>query len=83
MSMVRTFLIHRYIVQVEEVLTSVQRMEESLKRLKKVKGQNATISSGGDGNGSTVLSDDDKIRRQIQIDVEYFVSQVGNSFLIS
>jgi hypothetical protein len=81
--MVRTFLIHRYIVQVEEVLTSVQRMEESLKRLKKVKGQNATISSGGDGNGSTVLSDDDKIRRQIQIDVEYFVSQVGNSFLIS
>jgi len=62
---------YRYKTQVDEVLTSVLRMEESLKRLKKVKGQAA---SGSENN--KVLSDDDKIRRQIQIDINYFTQQV-------
>lgn len=53
------------------MLISVLRMEESLKRLKKVKGQ----SAGGTENNK-VLSDDDKIRKQIQIDIDYFTKQV-------
>ncbi|ODM88167.1 Conserved oligomeric Golgi complex subunit 2 [Orchesella cincta] len=65
----------RYKTQVDEVLTSVLRMEESLKRLKKVKGQTA---SGSENN--KVLSDDDKIRRQIQIDINYFTQQMHTFF---
>ena len=57
----------------QEVLTSVQRMEESLKRLKKVKGQ--VSSSSGDAS-SKGLSDDDKIRCQILLDVTRLSSQV-------
>lgn len=59
----------------DEVLTSVLRMEESLKRLKKVKGQ----TMGGSEN-TKVLSDDDKIRRQIQIDINYFAQHVSFEF---
>ncbi|CAL8082945.1 unnamed protein product [Orchesella dallaii] len=64
----------RYKTQVDEVLTSVLRMEESLKRLKKVKGQ----TTGSENN--KVLSDDDKIRRQIQIDINYFTQQIHTFF---
>jgi len=65
----------------DEVLTSVQRMEESLKRLKKVKGQNQQSSNGNNESdhpklNSMNLSDDDKIRRQIQLDFEYLTEQV-------
>ena len=62
----------------EEVLTSVQRMEESLKRLKKVKGQNQVQSNGNDSDpkSNVNLSDDDKIRRQIHLDYEYLNEQV-------
>lgn len=72
------FLNHffRYANQVQEVLTSVQRMEESLKRLKKVKtgGNEAKITTN-----NNKMSDDDKIRKQIQIDVEYLISQVSKN----
>ena len=45
-----------------DVLTSVKKMEESLKRLKKGKSGAAT------GEGKT-LTDDDKIRLQFYLDV--------------
>lgn len=63
--------IHRYYAQVKEVLVAVQLMEESLRRLKKVKGQNAVSDS------SSGLTDDDKIRLQLQLDVDFFVQKVG------
>jgi len=65
-------ILQRYKTQVHEVLVSVQRMEESLRRLKKVKGQN---QSAGDNN-SKGLTDDDRIRLQIQLDVDYFVQKI-------
>jgi len=74
-------ILHRYKVQMDEVLTSVQRMEESLKRLKKVKGQNQIDASSKNNDCDTKinnsnLSDDNKIRRQIQLDFEYLTEQV-------
>lgn len=51
-----------------DVLTSVKKMEDSLKRLKKARG--GAASTGKEG-----LSDDDKIRLQIAIDVQQFGSE--------
>lgn len=53
-------------------------MEESLRRLKKVKGQqNQQSASIESGKG---LTDDDKIRLQIQLDVNYFEQKVRVNF---
>ncbi|KAK7504893.1 hypothetical protein BaRGS_00003921 [Batillaria attramentaria] len=52
-----------------EVLTSVKKMEESLKRLKKVRGSEKANTTQG-------LSDDDKIRSQIIIDIEELGKQM-------
>jgi len=66
-----------YLRNTGDVLTSVQKMEESLKRLKKARG-----GAGGAGAGSaaTSVSDDDKIRLQLALDVKSFKSQVETSF---
>ena len=58
-------IFHRYLVAVSDVLTSVQKTEESLKRLRK--DRTTTTSTG--------ISDDDKIRMQLVIDVDAFVEQ--------
>ncbi|CAL4076011.1 unnamed protein product, partial [Meganyctiphanes norvegica] len=55
-----------------DVLSSVHKMEESLKRLKRARDRGAQ----GTGEASTGLSDDDKIRLQIALDVEYFGEQI-------
>lgn len=55
----------RYITVTTDVLTSVKKMEESLKRLKQKK---KSESKG--------LSDDDKIRLQLKLDVVEFGNQV-------
>lgn len=47
-------------------------MEESLKRLKKVRGSDRSSSNQG-------LSDDDKIRQQIILDIEELGKKVGIS----
>lgn len=51
-------------VAVSDVLTSVQKTEESLKRLRK---DRAALTSVG-------VSDDDKIRMQLIIDVDAFIA---------
>ena len=58
-------IFNRYLVAVSDVLTSVQKTEESLKRLRK--DRTTTTSTG--------ISDDDKIRMQLVIDVDAFVEQ--------
>jgi len=62
----------RYYVCVSNVLTSVQKTEESLRRLKKMR-ERGMPSTATEGRG---LGDDEKIRRQIAIDVRYFCSEV-------
>lgn len=62
----------RYFETVSDVLSSVRKMEESLKRLKQARRSPATnpvSSSGG-------MSDDDKIRLQLALDVEHLGEQV-------
>lgn len=63
---------HRYFETVSDVLNSVKKMEESLKRLKQARRAPATnpvSSSGG-------MSDDDKIRLQLALDVEFLGEQI-------
>lgn len=55
-----------------EVLTSVKKMEDSLKRLKKARDKSSTMPVGN----SSGITDDDKIRLQLALDVEYFGKQV-------
>ncbi|XP_041354010.1 conserved oligomeric Golgi complex subunit 2-like [Gigantopelta aegis] len=59
-----------------EVLTSVKKMEDSLKRLKKARGSDK--SSGGTHG----MTDDDKIRQQLCVDVATFGKEV-ESFGVS
>ncbi|KAM9613118.1 conserved oligomeric Golgi complex subunit 2 isoform 2-T2 [Trichechus inunguis] len=63
---------HKYYETVSDVLNSVKKMEESLKRLKqarKTTSPNPVGSSGG-------MSDDDKIRLQLALDVEHLGEQI-------
>uniref|UniRef100_A0A6P4EM25 Conserved oligomeric Golgi complex subunit 2 n=1 Tax=Drosophila rhopaloa TaxID=1041015 RepID=A0A6P4EM25_DRORH len=63
-----------YFNVVSDVLTSVQKTEESLRRLRNVKsGGSATASAGS----STVMSDDDKIRVQLRVDVTSWKQELG------
>jgi len=59
---------------VSDVLTSVQKTEESLRRLRNVKsGGSASLSAGN----SAVMSDDDKIRVQLRVDVTSWKQELG------
>ena len=55
------------------MLSSVRKMEESLKRLKQARRATPT-NPGPSGSGG--MSDDDKIRLQLALDVDYLGEQV-------
>ncbi|XP_048656319.1 conserved oligomeric Golgi complex subunit 2 isoform X1 [Marmota marmota marmota] len=63
---------HRYCETVSDVLSSVRKMEASLKRLKQAR-KIAAASPVGPSSG---MSDDDKIRLQLALDVEYLGEQI-------
>ena len=68
----------RYLVVTNEMLTAVKRTEDSLLRIKQRTGSLAhqlSIPSGPDG--SPAMSDDNKIRLQLAIDLEEFVRSLG------
>lgn len=69
MLIVFSSLVEQFCEVTGEVLTSVKKMEESLKRLKKVRGSDKACSIQG-------MSDDDKIRSQIIIDIEELGKQM-------
>lgn len=62
----------RYYETVSDVLQSVRKVEESLKRLKQAR-KTTPAHAGGPGGG---MSDDDKIRLQLALDVEHLGEQV-------
>lgn len=65
----------QYYAAVSEVLTSVQKTEESLRRLKNLRERSgAMVSSTSERQG---ISDDDKIRLQLQVDVIYWGKEIG------
>lgn len=63
---------HRYFETISDVLSSVKKMEDSLKRLKQAR-KTATTSTAGANTGP---SDDSKIRLQLALDVEYLGEQI-------
>ena len=73
-----------YLENVSEVLAAVQKMEESLKRLKRVRdtrkiggGEGAAdAAAGAEGGGRAAISDDDKIRLQLYLDVSFFLGRM-------
>ena len=64
-------LAEQYFSSTSDVLTSVKKMEESLKRLKK--GRGTDKSSGSHG-----FTDDDKIRQQVVLDIENYGQQISH-----
>ena len=66
----------RYKVLVSDVLLSVKKTEDSMQRLKKARRSLANQTTAGDGNPSVELSDEDKIRLQLFLDVESFGTKV-------
>lgn len=65
-------LSEQYYSSVKDVLESVQKTEESLRRLKKIRDK----SSGTSSSEIQGISDDDKIRIQLEIDVLNFADTV-------
>ncbi|KAJ7984905.1 hypothetical protein DPEC_G00359610 [Dallia pectoralis] len=63
---------HRYFETISDVLSSVKKMEDSLKRLKQAR-KLATANTTGTSGGPT---DDSKIRLQLALDVEYLGEQI-------
>ncbi|XP_075388067.1 conserved oligomeric Golgi complex subunit 2 [Tenrec ecaudatus] len=63
---------HKYYGTVSDVLNSVKKMEESLKRLKQARKTSPANSVGSSGG----MTDDDKIRLQLALDVEHLGAQI-------
>ncbi|RUS91395.1 hypothetical protein EGW08_000825 [Elysia chlorotica] len=70
LSHVFSALAHQFCEVTSEVLVSTKKMEESLRRLKKARGADKEKEKGGG------VTDSDKIRTQIIIDIENFNSQM-------
>lgn len=51
----------------KDVLTSVQKTEESLRRLKNLREKSGAVQQGS--TSTTGMSDDDKIRLQLHVDI--------------
>ena len=63
---------YSYLASVTDVLTSVQKTEESLRRLKKIRDK----STGSLASEIQGISDDEKIRIQLQVDVQSYANMV-------
>ena len=73
-------LSRKYLANVSEVLDGVQKMEESLRRLKRGRDKQNPANSAGQENKSENkekgVSDDDKIRLQLFVDVKHYIQTV-------
>ncbi|XP_076757318.1 conserved oligomeric Golgi complex subunit 2 isoform X1 [Xylocopa sonorina] len=65
-------LTEHYLASVTDVLTSVQKTEESLRRLKKIRDK----STGSHLSEVQGISDDEKIRIQLQVDVQAYAKMI-------
>lgn len=71
----RAFILNinsRYYTAIDDVLTSVQKTEESLRRLKNLRERSNTSTN----TERTGMSDDDKIRLQLQVDVIFWFNEI-------
>lgn len=65
----------QYYQLVNEVLTSVQKTEESIRRLKNLRERSQQTTSNSEKQQTT---DDDKIRLQLQIDIRHYCKCIEN-----
>ena len=70
-------VVAQYLLQVQDVLSNVTKMEESLRKLKKVRGG----AGDKDKERTGGLSDDDKIRLQLYLDVSYLLRELYSGCL--
>ncbi|KZC14477.1 PREDICTED: conserved oligomeric Golgi complex subunit 2 [Dufourea novaeangliae] len=68
-----------YLASVTDVLTSVQKTEESLRRLKKIRDK----SMGSLSSESQGISDDEKIRIQLQVDVRAYTNMITDIEIVT
>uniref|UniRef100_A0A182XWN0 Conserved oligomeric Golgi complex subunit 2 n=1 Tax=Anopheles stephensi TaxID=30069 RepID=A0A182XWN0_ANOST len=77
----------QYYQMIDEVLTSVQKTEESLRRLKNLRDRSGTAAASStattNNTDRVATSDDDKIRLQLQVDVMHYVRFVEDQAKIS
>ena len=62
-----------------EILLAVRKMEDSIQRLRRVRESSKTLAAADPsltGSGTAALTDDNKIRMQIQNDVQAFTTEV-------
>ena len=62
----------QFLAQVRDILESVQKMEESLKRLRRVRDKTTGNSKSQDDPKADKVTDDDKIRLQLLFDVQSY-----------
>lgn len=67
--MSQLILCFRYVAYVDDVMKAIKKTEESLRKLKKIRDPNYKINS-----------DDDKIRCQLSLDVNYLLLTVSKNF---
>lgn len=70
--MLCVYIVLSYLASVTDVLTSVQKTEESLRRLKKIRDK----STGSFSSEVQGITDDEKIRIQLQVDVQAYTNMV-------
>lgn len=70
----------RYYELSSEILSSVRKMEDSIQRLRRVRESSKTMSQSMPA--TDVLTDDNKIRMQIQNDVNEFTNKVIEFLLL-
>ncbi|XP_053680079.1 conserved oligomeric Golgi complex subunit 2 [Anopheles nili] len=73
----------QYYQVIDEVLTSVQKTEESLRRLKNLRERSTTTGTSVSAPDRTGASDDDKIRLQLRADVMHFVRHLEEQYAIT
>lgn len=64
------------------MLTSVQKTEESLRRLKNLREKSAQQANQPLSTTGQPMSDDDKIRLQLQLDILFYLSQIEGHQLV-
>lgn len=57
---------YRYVAYVDDVMKAIKKTEESLRKLKKIRDPNYKVNS-----------DDDKIRCQLSLDINYLLQSVS------
>ncbi|KAI9183468.1 Conserved oligomeric Golgi complex subunit 2 [Blastocladiella emersonii ATCC 22665] len=66
-----------YLGIVTELLTTLKKTEESLKRLKMAKARHAGGGAVATTGGAAAVTDEDKIRMQIALDTEAFAAEIA------